>query len=143
MKKLYLKLYELLSEIPEIKYIDLNFGQILEEKPPLLYPAILIGINITSTDDFHDVFQQNNAEFTLTLIDKAGETNSLFSEEKRIKNTAYLDLSEKIYRKLQGYEGEGFDAFSRKSATEQNLRRGLRIVAERYATGWKTDFANS
>lgn len=143
MKKLYLKLHDLLSEIPEIKYIDLNFGQVLEEKPPLLYPAVLIGINITHTDDFHDIFQQNNAEFTLTLIDRAGETNSLFNKETKTKNIAYLELSEKIYRKLQGYEGEGFDAFSRQSVTEQNLRKGLRIVAERYSTGWKQDFANS
>lgn len=143
MKKLYLKLYELLSEIPEIKYIDLNFGQLMEEKPPLKYPAVLIGINIISTDDFQELFQQNNAEFTLTLIHRANESNSLFDEEKRAKNLEYLDLCEKIHEKLQGYEGEDFEAFSRQSLTEQNLRKGLRITAERYSTGWKTDYPNS
>lgn len=143
MKKLYLKLYELLSEIPEIQYIDLNFGQLMEEKPPLKYPAVLIGINIVNTEDFQEVFQQNNAEFTLTLIHRANESNSLFSEEKREKNMEYLDLCDKIHEKLQGYEEEGFDAFTRLSLTEQNLRKGLRITAERYATGWKTDFAKS
>lgn len=143
MKKLYLKLYELLSEIPEIKYIDLNFGQLMEEKPPLKYPAVLIGINIVNTEDFQEVFQQNNAEFTLTLIHRANESNSLFDEEKRAKNMEYLDLCEKIHEKLQGYEGEGFEAFSRQSLTEQNLRKGLRITAERYSTGWKTDYPNS
>lgn len=143
MKKLYLKLYELLSEIPEIQYIDLNFGQLMEEKPPLKYPAVLIGINIVNTEDFQEVFQQNNAEFTLTLIHRANESNSLFSEETRAKNMEYLDLCDKIHEKLQGYEGESFDAFTRLSLTEQNLRKGLRITAERYATGWKTDFAKS
>ncbi|WP_262915026.1 hypothetical protein [Ornithobacterium rhinotracheale] len=41
MKKLYLKLFEMLKEIPEIKYIDLNYGQLFESKPPLDYPAVL------------------------------------------------------------------------------------------------------
>ncbi|MRN01694.1 hypothetical protein D1Z97_11100 [Riemerella anatipestifer] len=139
MKRLYTKLFELLKEIPEIKYIDLNFGQIMEEKPPLAYPAVLIGINIVSTDTFQDIFQQINAEFTLTLVIKAGDTSSLTEENRREQALAYLDLTEKIYNKLQGYEDNHFDTFTFKSATEQNLRKGLKIVALRYSSGWKQE----
>ncbi|MEC5393943.1 hypothetical protein [Bergeyella sp. RCAD1439] len=143
MKRLYNKLLELLKEIPEIKYIDLNFGQIMEEKPPLAYPAVLIGINIVSTDTFQDIFQQINAEFTLTLVVKAGDTSSLTEENRREQAMAYLDLSEKIYNKLQGYEDNHFDAFTFQSATEQNLRKGLKTVALRYSCGWKQEATKS
>ncbi|MCK0203065.1 hypothetical protein MWN41_08570 [Ornithobacterium rhinotracheale] len=141
MKKLYLKLFEMLREIPEIKYIDLNYGQLFESKPPLDYPAVLIGINIISSDDFHNVFQQINADFTLTIVDKHWDTDSLTEDERREQALSYLDLSEKIYRKLQGYEDAHFETFSRISVTEQPLRKGLRIIAERYSCGWKEDCA--
>ena len=139
MKKLYNKLFELLKEIPEIKYIDLNFGQIMEEKPPLAYPAILIGININSTDTFQDIFQQINAEFTLTLVARAGDTNSLTEDNRREQALAYLDLSEKIYNKMQGYEDNHFSTFNLQSVTELNQRKGLKITALRYSCGWKQE----
>ncbi|WP_018675528.1 hypothetical protein [Riemerella columbina] len=139
MKRLYNKLFELLKEISEIKYIDLNFGQIMEEKPPLAYPAVLVGINISSTDTFQDIFQQINADFTLTLVVEAGDTSSLTEDNRREQALAYLDLSDKIYNKLQGYEDDHFSTFNLQSVTEQNLRKGLKIVALRYSCGWKQE----
>lgn len=141
MKNLYLKLFELLKEIPEIQYIDLNFGQIMEEKPPLSYPAVLIGTGIRSTEDFQSIFQQVNASFSISIIDIAGESNSLTDEKRRERALSYLDLQEKIYRKLQGFEDSHFEPFSRESSAEMNVRKGLRIVSDTYATGWKEELA--
>ncbi|MRN01683.1 hypothetical protein D1Z97_11040 [Riemerella anatipestifer] len=143
MKRLYNKLLELLEEIPELKYIDLNFGQIMEEKPPLAYPAVLINIGVNSTDTFHDIFQQFNAEFTLSLVVKAGDTSSLTEENRREQAMAYLDLPEKIYNKLQGYKDNHFDAFTFKGGTEQNLRKGLKTFVLRYSCGWKQEATKS
>ena len=45
MDKLYEKLLELLGTVTEIKYIDLDYGQLQEEMPPLSYPAVLVRIS--------------------------------------------------------------------------------------------------
>lgn len=139
MKTLYLKLFELLKTIPEIEYIDLNFGQIMEEQPPLAYPAVLIGINIVSTDSFHDIYQQVNAEFTITLVTRAQDTCSLTEKDRQERALSYFDLAEKIYNKLQGYEDGHFETFNRLNLTEITQRKGLRITAERYSCSWKQE----
>ena len=138
MKTLYLKLIELLSEIPEIKYIDLNFGQLQEEKPPLIYPAVLINIDASVTDDVQDVFQIMTGNFELTLCMKMlNESNAAAPEEVRAKALEYFDVSEKIYKKLQGYKDGRFDAFSRRNIRDQNLRKGLKTTVQRYETSWR------
>lgn len=141
MKNLYLKLLELLKEIPEIRYIDLNFGQLQEEKPPLAYPAVLVEMNINGTDTFHDVFQEMSADFTITLITLAQETHSLHDTERLERALEYLDLSEKIQKKLQGYEDSTFTSFDRKSVSTQTMRKGVKTTAVRYSTSWREDFA--
>lgn len=138
MKKLYLKLIELLSEIPEIKYVDLNFGQLQEEKPPLVYPAVLITMDEATFDDAQNQFQIITGNFDLTICMKMlGETNNLAPEETRTKALEYLEVAEKIYKKLQGYEDSYFDSFSRKTAKDQNIRKGLKTTVQRYETSWR------
>lgn len=142
MKKLYLKLTELLSEIPELKYIDLNFGQLQEEKPPLAYPAVLINLSCQTADDAQDYFQVMQGNFEITLICKMlSESNANATIPAREKALEYLDLSEKIYRKLQGYEADGFFAFTRKNVRDQNIRKGLKTTVMSWETGWHSDMS--
>lgn len=141
MKTLYLKLLELLKEIPEIQYIDLNNGQLSEEKPPLLYPAILVDMSVRSTDTFHDVYQQIFAEFTITLVTHSRETHSLHETERIAQALDYLDLCQKISRKLQGYEDSTFTSFEKLSETPNNIRRGIKTTALQFSTSWQEDYA--
>ncbi len=141
MKTLYLKILELLETIPEIRHIDLQYGQLQEEQPPLAYPAVLVGMRQTS-ENIDDLYQLHTAQFTLLLVCKmAGETNSLAPAVRREQALAYLDISEKIYRKLQGYEDEIFEAFSQTGAVEQLLRKGLKTVERTFSTSWREDLA--
>lgn len=144
MKTLYLKLIELLEEIPEIKYVDLNCGQLQMEKPPLAYPAVLIKMNSRIIDNVQDLFQIKGGDFELLLCAKMlSESNSLAPEEVREKSLDYFDLSDKIYKKIQGYEDSTFDAFAWKNANDQSLRKGLKTVAQTFETSWREEIANS
>ncbi len=141
MKTLYLKILELLETIPEIRHIDLQYGQLQEEQPPLAYPAVLVSMRQAS-ENIDDVYQLHTAQFTLQLVCKmAGETNSLAPAKRREQALAYLDISEKIYRKLQGYEDEVFEAFAQTGAVEQLLRKGLKTVERTFSTSWREDLA--
>lgn len=141
MKTLYLKILELLETIPEIRHIDLQYGQLQEEHPPLAYPAVLVSMRQTS-ENIDDLYQLHTAQFTLQLVCKmAGETNSLAPAVRREQALAYLDISEKTYRKLQGYEGGVFEAFAQTGAVEQLIRRGLKTVERTFTTSWREDLA--
>lgn len=138
MKTLYLKLIELLTEIPELKYIDLDFGQLQEEKPPLIYPAVLIKIDASVTDEVQDVFQIMTGNFDLTLCVKMlNESNAASPVEVREKALEYFDITEKIYEKLQGFANSKFESFSRKTVRDQTLRKGLKTTVQRFETSWK------
>ncbi len=137
MEKMYLKLLELLGTIPDIKYIDLDYGQLQEEVPPLAYPAVLIKVS-ESREDVNEVFQIVSGSMSLTVISKnLGETNAMAPEAVRKNSLAYLALNEKIYEKLQGYHADGFDAWTNLSKKDQLLRKGLKTVVQEWATSWR------
>lgn len=141
MKALYLKILELLETIPEIRHVDLQYGQLQEEQPSLAYPAVLVSMSQTS-ENIDDLYQIHTAQFTLQLVCKmAGETNSLAPAVRREQALAYLDVSEKLYKVLQGYEDETFDAFAQTGAAEQLLRKGLKTVERTFTTSWREDLA--
>lgn len=144
MKKLYLQLLELFSEITEIKYVDFNYGQLQDEKPALSYPAVLINLSSQTIDDVQDVFQILSGSMELTVIYKmAGESNRNAPKETQEFALRYLDLSEKIYKKLQGFEGNGFDTFTRKSIRDVTLRKGLKTAVMTFETSWREDTSSS
>ncbi len=141
MKTLYLKIIELLGTVPEIRHVDLQYGQLQEEQPPLSYPAVLVSMSQTS-ENIDDLYQIHTAQITLQLVCKmAGETNSLAPAARREQALAYLDVSEKLYKVLQGYEDETFEAFSQTAAVEQLLRKGLKTVERTFSTSWREDLA--
>ncbi|MDE5525252.1 MULTISPECIES: hypothetical protein [Elizabethkingia] len=143
MEKLYLKIVELLGTIPEIKYIDLDSGQLQEEKPPLAYPAVLVRIN-ESREDVDNVFQIVTGNIQLLVIDKTfSETNNITPEAVRKKGLGYMALNTKIHSVLQGYQDSEFRSFTNTSKTDQQLRKGLKTIAQQWTTSWQENMYNS
>lgn len=143
METLYQKLIDLLGEIPEIKYIDLNAGQLQMEKPPLAYPAVLIRISETR-DDINHLFQQVTARVELTVVNKyLSETNSLAPEAVREKGLKYMRLNAAIAEKLQGYKDAKFEPFSNVGKSDQLIRAGLKTIVQSWETSWQENYMTS
>jgi len=137
MKTLYLKLVELLSEIPELKYIDLNCGQLQEEKPPIAYPAVLINLN-ANCSDIDGLFQLYTGTIELTIVCKMlSESNSIAPVDVRERSLKYLELSEKIWKKLQGYNDSDLDKITCLTIRDQNIRKGLKTSVQTFETSWR------
>ncbi|WP_076752768.1 hypothetical protein [Elizabethkingia anophelis] len=137
MDKLYEKLLELLGTVTEIKYIDLDYGQLQEEMPPLSYPAVLVRIS-ESREDVDNLYQIVTGNITLTVINKLmGESNSLAPQLAREKGLAYMQLNEKIYKALQGYKDSYYSTFTNKSKADQLLRKGAKTVVQQWETVWR------
>jgi len=125
MKELYLALLlQLKTSVPELKWIDLDSGQLnASERPPLAYPAALVKINYPSTTKIGGGKQYADVQLTLRLVfDATGSRTSAAIDTAIITNSlAWLDTTDKVYTALQGWkqidtlynESEPFECTSR------------------------------
>ncbi len=144
MKKLYLKILELLAAVTELKFIEQDLAQLQQERPPVSFPCALIKINVSGTDDFDSLYQRKDLSFEITLVFKYfGESNSLAPVEQREKALEFHSVVEKVYRALQGYEDVDFEPFSLKTTSDVNLARGLKTIVHRFETSYREDIASS
>lgn len=144
MEELYLKLIDLLKEIPQLRYIDLDMGQLMQEKPPISYPAALIEIDMPQSEDITHKIQQCNLNFTVRLVTKAlGETNANAPTPVIKSSLEWLRLQNEVYKKLQGFGNDQFYPFSRKSGKNEVIRTGIKIFALRFETSFHDHSANS
>lgn len=143
MEDLYNKIVELLQEIPELKWIDLDVGQLNEPTPSVTYPCALIEIDMPKTDDIQENTQQVSARFKITIAVKAyGETNGKTAIEKRSNALSYFKIANNCFKKLQGFGNENFYAFSRTSQRPENFRKGIKVIVQNYETSWNDYSAN-
>lgn len=141
---LYELILEKLDEIKEIKFSDLDFGQLMVEVPPIGYPAILLSIDYPTTNNISRLIQEVRATIKLTIVTKAiTETNSLASKEIRSQGLEFLRLRQKVYKKLQGFGNEEFYPFERKSMRNEMLRQGLKTTVLQFETSFHDDSSNS
>ncbi|WP_404812756.1 hypothetical protein ACIRNY_05140 [Capnocytophaga canimorsus] len=142
MKQLYITLIELLKEIPEIKWADLDMGQMQEEMPPVAFPCVLIGIDLSKIETIDFDLQHVQANFSITLHAKIlSDTNANAPEKVRLQGLAYLDLVDKITAKLQGYSDAYFYEFERVSVQSQNIRQGIQSTVLRFETSFRERIA--
>lgn len=138
MKELYLKITELLNEIPELRWVDFNDNQLQEEVPPIAYPCALVDIDLPRCENIHEDIQIASANFTITLIFKSfGETNTKTPKSRREFALKYFDVVDTVFDKLQGYKNENFYPFERTSVRNQNIRQGLKVVEMSFSTSWE------
>lgn len=137
MEKLFEKLLERLGEVKEIRYVDLNAGQLQLEKPPLAYPAVLISI-METREDIDSSFQIVTGQIELTIIDKyLSETNNLAPGKARNNGLRYMKLNDAVFQNMQGYSDDRFEAFTNRQRRDVQLRAGLKTVVQTWETAWK------
>lgn len=137
MQELYLKIIELLGEIQELRYADLDTGQLQEEVPSLSFPAALVDIDLPRLEDLGSGDQMVEGSASVLLVFKTmGETNSLVTAPQRLKATAYMATVEKVYHNINGYADDRFYAMSCSSIRNEKTRKGLKAVRLTFGTSW-------
>ncbi|MDO5654745.1 MAG: hypothetical protein Q4G27_01235 [Flavobacteriaceae bacterium] len=143
MKQLYLKIIELLAQLPEIRYADLDCNQLQEEKPPISYPAALVDMDLTKIDEIDSATQSIDASIGIRLVFKAiGESNAIAPATERLRATDYLDVVEKVQHHLQGYEDDVYYPWQCTSIRPEPSRKGLKVVRLTFATSWHDYMSN-
>ncbi len=137
MRQLYTTIVAILKQIPTIKWVDLNTGQLQQEMPPLAFPAVLVGINSLQCKELGGNVQRVYASFTLTVVGKAiGETNGNAPELMQGQALQFLDWVDGVYKKMQGFENEQFYPFNRTGIQFRNIR-GLNVVDLQFETAFE------
>lgn len=144
MEELYLKLIELLKDIPQIRYIDLDTGQLMAEQPPIAYPAALIEIDLPQAEDMGDNIQRCTINFAVRIVTKTVHETNANAPVPVIKSSLeWLRLQNEVYKKLQGYGDNNFYPFSRRSGKNELTRTGLKTFALRFETSFHDHSASS
>ena len=113
MKNIFLAIQNRLSEIPALKYIDKDWGQLQYEQPPVKWPCALIDVANIDFKQLGRGCQQGEADITVTV---ANIRLVRSSSKAPMRGNAYatIDLLEEIHQALQLFsDGRHFSPLMR------------------------------
>lgn len=140
MKEIFLKISDkILADVPSIRYVDFDLGQLDEEMPPVSYPCALINISKADFQDLSQGVQQGEVLVTILLAFRTYErTNNLVAQNHRAIGLKHLDTIEEVNTALSGLSGETFDDLNRRSYI-QEPRSDIKVYALTYESLYTSD----
>lgn len=94
------------SEVPELRWIDQDLGQLeMEGRPSVGFPCLLIDFGGWKYETIGENIQDASGFVILRLaVDAWSNTNSLTHAKWREQGLSFYDLEWKIYKALQGWK---------------------------------------
>lgn len=130
-------LTRLKAEVPELKWIDLDKGQMNFLKPPVVFPCALINIQIPRAENMNSKKQACEAAVMIRVcFDFTGHTHSATPDLERAKSLAYFDIKEKVYTTLQGWGTADMNALSRVNEFEEPRPDAYKVTNITFKTAY-------
>lgn len=139
MKALYLRLLALLGAVTQLRYIDLDKGQLdyYEQRPSVAFPCALIRIDLPRITAIGKGVQRFDVQVTIRLaFDFIGEANARTPEATRLKSLSYFDTLEAVNLAIHEQEAVQKHPFYQTSVREETRQDGLKIVQIAYSTNY-------
>lgn len=98
------------AQVPEIKWIDQDLGQLehYEIRPSVAWPCVLIDFGNTNYDEMPGNVQWGNAAFSLRLgFPSFSPSQSGAPTSVKEQALQYYELEQFLYQAIQGYDGDG------------------------------------
>lgn len=129
MKDIFLQVKDRAKEITSIRLIDLEKGQMNYERPPVVFPCILVDIQYPKTQNLNHVIQHVQARIVLRVcFDFTGNTSSDTPDEVLQQSLDYLDVVESVYKKFQGWRNSELNPFTRSSCVPEKRNDAYKVV---------------
>ena len=129
------------STVPEIKWIDLDTGQLefYNERPSVAFPSVLIDIEITQCQDLYQGVQLCNAIIGIRVAQnlQTGRTSNVTPKNVRQTGLQRYQLVEDVYRSLQSWESGIFNPLSRTNQKKEIRKDGLFVCRIDFTTMFK------
>ncbi|SMO48230.1 hypothetical protein [Solitalea koreensis] len=141
MKTIYLKLLARLKELPQIKYIDRDKGQLEQyegDRPPVAFPCILIKQSLPQCKNLTPKEQLCSAQITVRVaFDYTGDASSISGEARLQSALSYFDTVDAVLAKLQGWGDAEMNAWERTSQLEEDRRDNFSVLRITLKTGYR------
>lgn len=129
---------QLKAQIPEIRFIEQDFGQLEMENPPVSFPCVLIDFSNWQYEQAGENLQFANGIVNVRFaIQVWSYTSNLTPSEWQEKGLSFYDLEWTIYKVLQTFQPDGYDALTRVSVQTEKRRDNLRVREMKFSTGFQ------
>lgn len=130
-------LNRLTAEVSELKWIDLDKGQMRFERPPVAFPAALISLQIAKSENLNHTKQLVNAQIGIKLcFDFTGNTDASTPEAHRLNSLAYFDLVDKVFSKLQGWGTAELNPLERVNQYDEQRPDAYKVTVMTFTTAY-------
>jgi hypothetical protein len=136
MKNIFLGIQAKLAELPELKYIDKNWGQLLYELPPVKFPCALLDINAVDYSQLGALAQNAAAVVEITIANFRMVSSSAKAPNKEEAYTVF-DIIERIHQLLHGFSTGEFSPLIRTGLKKLDTARTDEIYSVNYKTAWQ------
>lgn len=146
LEKLFLDIGDLLGEIQELRWIDIEAGQLEmpTESYPVQFPCALIDFPDSQFQDETHLNQQGLIQVAIRLgIDLYEDLHMIDGNDASDKGTAVkrLNLSTRVHQKLQGFETDYSSPLVRRGIQSERRDDGIKVFQLFYECAAKDDSA--
>ena len=136
MKNIFLSIQEKLSEIPELKHIDKNWGQLLYDQPPVKFPCALLDIAGVGYEQLGNLAQTGGGAVEITIANLY-HTPSSGKAPRKENAYAIFDIIEIVHQLLHGYTNGEYQPLIRTKLQKLDAAAGYEIYKVVYETAWR------
>lgn len=136
MKTIYTAIIaRLTDQVPALKWIEMDMGQLSQAQPSVAFPCALVGIKLPKCKSITDTLQDCEASITIRLaFDTQMRTSAATPEIARNTSLAIFDTIADVYAALQGWGTDSFNTLDRKSQGDEPAKNGLFIYKLEFST---------
>jgi hypothetical protein len=130
LETLFLLIQDKLKVLPDIKWVDMNVGQLdVETRPAVAFPCALISIDLPKCEELGQQIQKCQCQIGIRLgFNYAGATNSKTPIAVKAAALDYYRMIREVYRALQGHTEPGLSRIRRVSQVEMAREDQIKIV---------------
>lgn len=123
-------LEKLKTEIPELKYIDENWGQMELEQPPVKFPMAIIDMGTAACSNQGMGIQLVDATVVVTVAAlRLSQTSGGVKPERREQAFEFYDLLHKIHAALHGFAPAEYSSrLTRIALSNSATGNGVKVV---------------
>lgn len=136
MKNIFLSIQEQLKEIPALKHIDKNWGQLLHEQPPVKFPCALLDVANVEYSQLGNLAQTANGIIEITVANLR-LTNSSGKAPRKEDAYAVFDIIEEIHQLLHGWSNGEIQPLIRINVQKLDAAYCYEIYKVSFQTAWQ------
>ena len=131
MKEILTRILEKLqSDVPELKYIDENWGQMEIEQQPVKFPMAIVDMGTGTCSNMGSGIQLVDATVTVTVAAlRLSQTSSGVKPERREQAFEFYDLLHKIHKTLHSFApAQHSSSLTRIGINKTAIGNGVKVV---------------